>query len=68
MNLPDSVLRHARRVPDYGPGCPRHEGDPHNLCEACWALEPVCNCLVPWTDGAGQHAPDCAKFKVVEGV
>lgn len=25
---------------DYGPGCPRHEGDPHNLCPKCWELEP----------------------------
>ncbi len=23
-----------------GPGCERHRGDPHNLCEACWAVEP----------------------------
>lgn len=23
-----------------GPGCPRHHDDPHNLCPACWALEP----------------------------
>jgi hypothetical protein len=25
---------------DPGPGCPRHEGDPHNLCPECWKLEP----------------------------
>lgn len=23
-----------------GTGCPRHRGDPHNLCRACWELEP----------------------------
>jgi hypothetical protein len=35
---PDGHKRNA--APSSGPGCPRHEGDPHNLCEACWALEP----------------------------
>lgn len=23
-----------------GRGCPRHEGEPHNLCPACWEVEP----------------------------
>lgn len=26
--------------PQSGPGCPRHEGEPHNLCPECWKLEP----------------------------
>lgn len=26
---------------DYGPGCERHKGDPHNLCPKCWELEPT---------------------------
>lgn len=25
---------------DPGPGCERHKGDPHNLCQACWKFEP----------------------------
>jgi hypothetical protein len=36
MNTPRSSLEASR----YGPGCARHKGDPHNLCQACWALEP----------------------------
>lgn len=31
----DSLVDHG-----YGPGCERHKGDPHNLCETCWELEP----------------------------
>ena len=30
----------ACEPPCPGPGCERHKGDPHNLCMACWALEP----------------------------
>lgn len=30
----------ALTEPLAGPGCERHQGDPHNLCQACWTLEP----------------------------
>lgn len=32
--------REARLEEGFVPGCARHAGDPHNLCEACWAVEP----------------------------
>ena len=43
-----------------GPGCERHKGDPHNLCQACWNLEPdpVPFCAVHGEPWVCQHDPE----------
>ncbi len=33
--------RRSTTEPLAATGCERHRGDPHNLCEACWAVEPA---------------------------